>query len=55
MDAADREKTAFCYAGRTLRIPGDALWIGERSRDVREVNGTSAARDRVVGVFSVPG
>ena len=39
----------------TLRIPGDALRIDERPRDVREVNGTSAARDRMVGVFSVPG
>ena len=43
------------YTGRTLRIPGDALRIGERHRDVREVDGTSAARDRVVGVPSVPG
>ena len=43
------------YAGRTLRIPGDALRIGERPRDVQEVNGTCAARDRVVGVFSVTG
>ena len=40
MDAADREKTAFVTQG---------------GYDVREVNGTSAARDRVVGVFSVPG
>ena len=41
--------------GRTLRIPGDALRIGERPHDVREVDGTSAARNRAVGVSSVPG
>ena len=47
MDAADREKTAFVTQG--------GLRIGERPRDVREVDGTSAERDRVVGVSSIPG
>ena len=48
-------ENGLCYSCRSLRIPGDALLIGERPRDVREVDGTSAERDRVVGVSSIPG
>ena len=53
MDAADREKTAFVTQGG--QIPGHALRIGERPRDVREVDGTSTERNRVVGVSGISG
>ena len=41
MDVADRKKTALVTQGGLY--------------DVREVDGTSAERDRVVGVSGIPG
>ena len=55
MDAADREKTAFVTQGGLYEFRVMPFRIGERPRDVREVDGTSAERNRVVGVSGIPG
>ena len=54
MDAADREKTAFVTQGGLYEFRVMPFEV-ERSREVREANGMSTARDRLVGMFIVPG